>query len=144
MINLYKISSFVILFFIISCSGNSNKTPNQEFLEQYGDGLNNIKRRINDNKANAQKIISDQYNTKTSLDINKFRYGNYNRNSKIYFPNYLEYNFPTSYPVNKVSFNDINIPKIDSFNILTDMKKSYPIINNNDLQRNIRKISGKE
>jgi len=140
MINFYKIFLFIILFLAISCSGGGSKNPNQAFLEQHGGGLSDVKRRIKDNDANAKKVLFDQHNTRTSLDIKQFRYGSYDRNARIYFPIYLGYNFPESYPVSRVNFSDIKIPSVDQFDVSTEMRKSYPIIDRNNLQRNIRTI----
>jgi hypothetical protein len=140
MISFYKIFLFTILFLAISCSRGGSKNPNQAFLEQHGGGLSDVKRRIKDNDANAKKVLFDQHNTRTSLDIKQFRYGSYDRNARIYFPIYLGYNFPESYPVSRVNFSDIKIPSVDQFDVSTEMRKSYPIIDRNNLQRNIRTI----
>ena len=135
----------IFLIFNISCSSNNNsKTSNQAFLEQYGGGLTDIKRRIADNKINAEQNIVGQYNTINSLNIKGERYGNYNFNAKIFFPVYLDYNFPNQYPIKIVNFNDIAIPKKDNFNIKTRMEKSYPILDYKYLQSNIRQINKDE
>lgn len=137
---------FLILFLIlnVSCSSKTALSSNEKFTEQYGAKLANIKRRIKDNSANTSKVISEQYNARTSLDIKRLRYNNYDKNAKIYFPTYLNYNFPEKYPVKKINFNDIKIPKIDNFDIATSMKKSYPLIDYNYLQSNIRQINQDE
>ena len=106
----------------ISCSNKITSSSNKKFTEQYGAELVDIRRRIQDNAANAIKVNSKQYNVRTSLDIKRLRYGNYDKNAKIYFPTYLNYNFPEKYPVKKINFNDIKIPKIDNFDIATVWK----------------------
>lgn len=128
----------------ISCSNKITSSSNKKFTEQYGAELVDIRRRIQDNAANAIKVNSKQYNVRTSLDIKRLRYGNYDKNAKIYFPTYLNYNFPEKYPVKKINFNDIKIPKIDNFDIATSMEKSYPLIDYSYLQSNIRQINQDE
>jgi hypothetical protein len=145
MVNFLQFLFLILIFSLnISCSGKKAPTSNEKFIEQYGSKLTNIKRRIQDNAANASKVISERSNVRTSLDIKRLRYGNYNKNAKIYFPIYLNYNFPEQYPVKRVDFNDIKIPKIDNFDIATRMEKSYPLIDYNYLQSNIRQINQDE
>jgi hypothetical protein len=145
MINsLQFISLILFLVLNISCSNKITSSSNKKFTEQYGAELVDIRRRIQDNAANAIKVNSKQYNVRTSLDIKRLRYGNYDKNAKIYFPTYLNYNFPEKYPVKKINFNDIKIPKIDNFDIATSMEKSYPLIDYSYLQSNIRQINQDE
>lgn len=145
MINSLRFISLILFLVLnISCSNKITSSSNKKFTEQYGAELVDIRRRIQDNAANAIKVNSEQYNVRTSLDIKRLRYGNYDKNAKIYFPTYLNYNFPEKYPVKKINFNDIKIPKIDNFDIATSMEKSYPLIDYSYLQSNIRQINQDE
>lgn len=143
MIKIWFKYSLLIFFAIIinACSGNNTKNTNQNFIKEYGGDLIDIKRKIQDNNSNAAKIIAGQYNTINSLNFKATRYGDYDRKSKIYFPSYLDYNMPDQYPIKIVNFNDIKIPTQDLFYVKTRMEKSYPLVDYNYLQSNIRQIN---
>lgn len=128
-----------LLILLNSCNKSSQNASNKMFLQQYGQNLVGIKKQIHNNKISDQESIANQHKRAQSLDINRYRYGNYNKNLRIFFPNYLNKNFPASYPIKRVNFNDINIPQFDEFGIETELKKSYPLVNQQDLQENIRK-----
>jgi len=42
--------------------------------------------------------------------------------------------------VKRVNFNDIDIPNRDIFDIKTEMRKAYPVIDSQELQSNIRQV----
>jgi len=139
--NIYKIFLFIILIIPnISCSNRLAPNVNQVFLNQYGDRLSGMKKRISDNNANVGKVDSTMYNNRISLNPRRYRFGDYDRNARIFSPLYLEYNFPNSYPVKRVNFNDIDIPNRDIFDIKTEMRKAYPVIDSQELQSNIRQV----
>ena len=127
---------FLTILFLNSCTNLSDQA-NERFLKQFKTEVQNINRK---REIANQSLIKDSDSANPSNITNQDPPQNMTNQlpQDMFIISYNLYNFPESYGITKLSFDDIIIPDNDIFGVKTNLgEKNYQLIDNQTLQKNI-------